>query len=676
MNIKQKFVLPLIIIGIISGIIGYLILNIQIRYLHSNSYLKLATMKQNQIYSMIDYDSKKAVEIASIFTKLPIVIKAFEIAHSGDITNENDTKLAQARQLLRDELKYHLIGYERIINNKMKLHFHLPNGRSLVRLWRKKQTLRNGLWYDISDDISSFRNTVLDVNRLGEPLNGIELGRGGFVIRGLAPIKSKDNKILGSVEILHDFNVVLQNILQYFNEFENQCIYLFMNYDELSITTKLQDIHTNPIFQDKYVFVYGTKPLMDSNCLDAKKLDIGKKGLYVIQEEDKIHSVFPIKDYKNKQIGVLQYIFNKKDENILSRYIVFTQLSIIIFILIIVGISLFLMISKIIVKPVSRVVAISTEIAKGDLSKNIQEKRSDEMGLLFNSNNYMINELRKIVIDVKFTGKKLVSASGNMNKNINTIASATEEISVNVQNISDISNQLSSNIDTIYGSIENMTSSIGNVGDTAKKGAHISNKAVKMSEKAGQAMNSLGDSANEIGQVTEVIKKISDKTSLLALNAHIEAASAGDAGKGFAVVANEIKDFAQQSTRAAEDITCKITSMQENTKEAVGVIQQVIDIISSINISTEKIFSELSNQVHTANDITRNIDQAKTRARDIAFSMMEIAQGTTEVSKSVGIAARGMVEEDFDDCKIFHSSAALVEKLANDLLKMVEKFKT
>lgn len=89
-------------------------------------------------------------------------------------------------------------GFSDAAGAPMQLHFQLPNGRSLVRMWRERQIQRDGAWVDISDDISVFRPTVMEVNRSGRPVTGIEVGRGGFVVRGVTPLRSPDGRFSGS----------------------------------------------------------------------------------------------------------------------------------------------------------------------------------------------------------------------------------------------------------------------------------------------------------------------------------------------------------------------------------------------------------------------------------------------------------------------------------------------
>ena len=342
-------------------------------------------------------------------------------------------------------------------------------------------------------------------------------------------------------------------------------------------------------------------------------------------------------------------------------------------------ISLIFIIRAMILRPVNMVSDIAHRLADFDLSVSIVTKRKDEIGRLLSAISQMALEFRKIVGDVKSGGKQLAGASMQMRENISIIASATEEISVSAQNVSESTGKMSQNNSTVAGAVEEISASISEAERNARQGSLIAEAAVELAGKAGDTMRSLGEAANRIGEVTEVIKKIADKTNLLALNAHIEAASAGEAGKGFAVVANEIKEFARESTSAAEDISDRISLIQENTRAAVDVIQEVSDIIHSMNHSSETVSFALKEQRNAACEISASAEEGRNLAENIAVAMEELAKGVNEVSMRVGMAAGrkgGDIESDTTNLHYMDASAAEVERLANKLLELVEKFKT
>lgn len=280
------------------------------------------------------------------------------------------------------------------------------------------------------------------------------------------------------------------------------------------------------------------------------------------------------------------------------------------------------------------------------------------------------------------------AATEQMSQNINAMASAAEEMNVNTQSVSSASEQMSQNMSNIASAIEQLSTSMNNIGDRAKDGANVASKAMKTSGTASDTMSVLGNAAQEIGQVTEVIKRIAEQTNLLALNATIEAASAGDAGKGFAVVANEIKELANQSARAAEDITKKIVDVQGRTKEAVTAISEVSEIIKNLNESVDMISGLVTEQTQATNNMSSNVTQANQGVNNITTSIREVAAGTTEMSKNAGEAAKGASDVTSNISEVntaanstssnasqVNSSAGQLSQLAGELKQIVAQIR-
>ncbi len=282
----------------------------------------------------------------------------------------------------------------------------------------------------------------------------------------------------------------------------------------------------------------------------------------------------------------------------------------------------------------------------------------------------------------------VASAAEEMSASINAIASAAEEMSVNIQSVSSSAEQMSQNMNAVATAIEEMSISIRDVTGSAKEGSDIASRAMEMSNSASETMNLLGKAAKEIGEVTEVIKRIAGQTNLLALNATIEAASAGEAGKGFAVVANEIKELANQSSHAAENIASQIEGVQVNTEEAIKVIGGISDIINKIHESSVVITKSVEQQTVSANEISGNIQQASTGTNNIASSIAEIANGANDMAKSAAEAAKavnevsssiqGVSQAAGDSSSGAHqvdSSASQLAKITIQIKEMLGKFK-
>ena len=177
-----------------------------------------------------------------------------------------------------------------------------------------------------------------------------------------------------------------------------------------------------------------------------------------------------------------------------------------------------------------------------------------------------------------------------------TVSAATEQVSRNLQ--------------TVATGAEEMSSTIKEIAKNAGEAAKIASEAVRSAQTTNAIVSKLGESSIEIGQVIKVITSIAQQTNLLALNATIEAARAGEAGKGFAVVANEVKELAKQTAKATEDISRKITAIQEDTKGAVEAIGSIDGIIHQINDISNTIATAVEEQSATTNEMSRNVTEA------------------------------------------------------------------
>lgn len=369
-----------------------------------------------------------------------------------------------------------------------------------------------------------------------------------------------------------------------------------------------------------------------------------------------------------------------------------------------------------ITKPIIETVNLANAMAQGDLSKTIDVKTNDETGDLAKALNSTTQQLSQMIQQIQthsnmlgssseelatisnqmVSGAKemtqqstnVASATEEMSTNINTMASAVEEMSTNTASVSSAAEQMSQNMSAVASAMEEMSSTINGIGQNSDEGKKIAAEAMEMAILATKTMNALGEAAKEIGQVTDTIKSIAEKTDLLALNATIEAASAGDAGKGFAVVANEIKGLASRSAQAAEDIANRIGGVQNNSKEAVTVIEKVSAVISKINASVMVITQSVAEQTKTCNEITANISEANTASVNIAESIGEIAKGTNDISKNAGEAAKGTNEvsssiqgvnkaakEANSGSQQVNTAAQELSTVAGELNKLVNKFK-
>ncbi len=254
----------------------------------------------------------------------------------------------------------------------------------------------------------------------------------------------------------------------------------------------------------------------------------------------------------------------------------------------------------------------------------------------------------------------LSSSSQQLAATSQQMSSNAEETSAQASTVATATQQVTTNLNSVATGAEEMTSTVQSISSNAGEAAKVAGEAVKTANGANATVAKLGESSAEIGQVIKVITSIAQQTNLLALNATIEAARAGEAGKGFAVVANEVKELAKQTAKATEDISQKITAIQDDTKRAVEAIGSITAIINEVNDISGTIATAVEEQSATTNEMSRNVQEA--------------AKGSGEISQNiqgVATAAESTTRGAQDTLK----AAEHLTEMATQLRALVEQFK-
>ncbi|GAA4304750.1 hypothetical protein GCM10023162_07580 [Klenkia terrae] len=268
-------------------------------------------------------------------------------------------------------------------------------------------------------------------------------------------------------------------------------------------------------------------------------------------------------------------------------------------------------------------------LAAGDLTVCTEVTSRDEVGQTAAALNGALGSLRKVMTAVAASAEAVAASSEELSASSAQISASAEETSVQSTVVTGAADEVSRSVATVAAGAEQMSASIREIAQNANEAARVAAGAVTEAEATNQTIQKLGLSSKEIGDVVKVITSIAEQTNLLALNATIEAARAGEAGKGFAVVANEVKELAQETARATEDIARRVETIQADTGGAVAAIGRIGTVIGQINDYQLTIASAVEEQTATTNEMSRSVAEA-------AGGTTEIAANITGVSTAAG----------------------------------------
>jgi methyl-accepting chemotaxis protein len=456
-------------------------------------------------------------------------------------------------------------------------------------------------------------------------------------------------------------------------------------------------------------------------------LILSSKGNYLVHPTEKVGSTAKgdwVKTLINKQSGQLSYLYNgqKKsmfyDTNKLTGFkiagsmnlsevtdatrSILTSMSIIIAIFISIGVTISILLTLSITRPLNRLVRISEQVSEGDLTQEIEIKSTDELGSLGIAFNKMLVSLRDLIYHVGEKSDLLASSSEELMASSEQNNMATEQVANSIQEVAAGTELQTSKLRESNVIVRNMAKEIQqikvnsqSVATTSSEAANIvltGEQAIQLSivqmnningtvKNLGEVIHALGERSQEISQIADVISTIAGQTNLLALNAAIEAARAGEHGKGFAVVADEVRKLAEQSSQSTETIRQLITSIQLDTKHAV----------ESMDKGTKEVEKGIEVVHHAGSSfeqIQHFVDIVSTQIQEITASIEQMAQGAEQVVETVGVIEEvalkstsqsqdvsAATEEQLASMQEIAASASSLANMAEELQDSIKKFK-
>ncbi|KQW47935.1 hypothetical protein ASC77_16135 [Nocardioides sp. Root1257] len=300
--------------------------------------------------------------------------------------------------------------------------------------------------------------------------------------------------------------------------------------------------------------------------------------------------------------------------------------------------------SRSVAGPVDATRDVLARVAEGDLTVRVDESGAREIAEMNRSLNQTLEAFSSVMVMVRDFAQRLAGSSANLNGTAGAIAVNVEGVAQQAELVSSSASDVSRNVGTVADGSEQMESAIREIAQSANAAAQVAGNAVGIAENTTETVGKLGASSQEIASVVKAITSIAEQTNLLALNATIEAARAGEAGKGFAVVAGEVKELAQETARATEDISRRVVAIQADTSGAVEAISQISAVIAEINDFQMTIASAVEEQTATTNEMNRNVLEAANGSEGIADNVAGIAGAAAQTLASVNDAQRAAGE--------------------------------
>jgi methyl-accepting chemotaxis protein len=324
------------------------------------------------------------------------------------------------------------------------------------------------------------------------------------------------------------------------------------------------------------------------------------------------------------------------------------------------AIILALIISQGFVNSVSKLLSLMVKMASGDLRENVHIKSRDEFGKLAEAVNSMIANLRKLIGGTIESAQNVAAAAEEISATTEEIASGSQSQAQSSQIMNELTQELVKAIDEVARNAEQ----VSELSRQTKLGAEEGGKAVRDSSigmsNLSEKMGLLEQDSQKIGEIIEVIDEIAEQTNLLALNAAIEAARAGEQGRGFAVVADEVRKLAERSSEATKQIASIIRGMQQNTVLSVQAVSEASSLSDKTGVLIEGIVTNVNETAQQITGIAAACEEQSAQSNEVLRSIESIAAGSQESAAAAEETA---------------ASSQMLAKLADELNFSVSTFK-
>ena len=264
---------------------------------------------------------------------------------------------------------------------------------------------------------------------------------------------------------------------------------------------------------------------------------------------------------------------------------------------------------------------------------------------------------------VKGVVDAVAAASTEVKAMAESVAGNAEDTKNRSGSVASAAQQMSGNVQTVASATEELNASVSEIGSQVTRASEIAAEGARKAEQTDAEVTSLVDAAQEIGEVVRLIGEIAEQTNLLALNATIEAARAGEAGKGFAVVASEVKSLANQTARATNDISQQVASIQGATGHAAEAIRAIGKTVGEVSEIASAIAAAMNEQGSATQEIARSVQDAAQGTQEVTDNIGQVSVSAEEAGQSAGTMVEAATDLSQQAETLAHEVDAFVAKV-------------
>lgn len=532
----------------------------------------------------------------------------------------------------------------------------------LTSFWRS--------FMDKRDDDLSFRGMLKNVSSQNKPLWGVELGRVGVGLRAVVPVHNQAGTTIGLIETIFGVGSISRQMQK------DNAFYILL-VDKAAVNVAEYKEKSSDVEVGEKFLTANKKWFDEATVAFAKSADYAKLLKKRTLLDDKyFYAVSEAKDMNGKVYGLhltgmprAEYDKQIKQVFSLANNLLIAVLAMVLLMALFISV----MLKKSVVTPVTALSDFLLTL-ENDLTKRFGWKSNDEIGQVADSVNEFMAKLQQVLGAVVSDSTQVATAAAQLSSASSAIVNGSDAVVDQASSVATASEEMAATSHDIANNCMVAAEGAQSASEAAVAGSGIVASTIAGMEQiadrvrgTAQTVRTLGERSEQIGAIAGTIEDIADQTNLLALNAAIEAARAGEQGRGFAVVADEVRALAERTSRATREISEMIKAIQNETKAAVQQMEQGVEDVEQGTKDASRSGEALKEILSRINDVTMQISQIATAAEEQTATTSEIAGNVTRIN-DVARDSAGSAQESA-------SSATKLSSLAEELQRQVRQFR-